>query len=86
MLAKPTSMSLAQYRDQAPTQHIETALPVLGVVADDGQGVGRGDVPAWWEIRCRPLGRDREGEPDLADVARETDAATHDANISALWR
>ena len=86
MLAKPTSMSLAQYRDQAPTQHIETALPVLGVVADDGQGVGRGDVPAWWEIRCRPLGRDREGEPDLADVARETNAATHDANISALWR
>src|SRR6516164_11496808 len=31
-------------RDQTPGQHIETALPGLGVVADDGQRLGR---PGW---------------------------------------
>jgi hypothetical protein len=30
--------------DQAPAQHVEAALPGLGIVADDGQGVGRRDV------------------------------------------
>jgi len=40
-------------RDQAPAQHVETALLRLRIVANDGQRIGRRRVPAGRKIRDR---------------------------------
>src|SRR5271170_160676 len=55
-------------RHQPPAHHVEAALMVLRVVADDGQGIGWRHVPARRKIWGRALGRDREDELDLADI------------------
>jgi hypothetical protein len=77
---------LGPIRDQAPAQRVEAALRGLGVVADDGQGVGRRHVPARRKIWGRPLGRDRENELDLADVGGQAGAATHGSTMGQANR
>ena len=73
---------LGPERHQSPAHHLEAALPVLPIVTHDRQRIGRGHVPARRDIRHRPLGRDPEGELDLADVGGETGAATHQVMIA----
>jgi len=73
---------LGPIRDQTPAQHVETALPGLGVVADDRQGVGGSDVPAWRKIRQQPLGRNAEDEPDFAYIGGKAGVPTHAAILA----
>jgi hypothetical protein len=61
---------------------IPSALPSLGVETRDGQGIGRRHVPARRKIRRRAIGRYREDEFDLADVAGKAGAATHAAILT----
>ena len=70
-------------RDQAPAQHVETALLRLRIVANDGQRIGRRRVPAGRKIRDRPLGRNPEHELDFAHIGGEADASTHSGKDSA---
>jgi len=77
-VGEPDLDVLGPMRDQTPAQHVEAALRGLGVVADDGQRIGRRHVPAWRKIWCRPPGRDREDKLDLADIGGKARASTHE--------
>jgi hypothetical protein len=65
---------------------LEAALPVLGAVAHDRRRIGRRQVPAWRDVRRRPLGRNAEGDLDFAHVGGEAGTSTHASNLAAPCR
>jgi hypothetical protein len=54
--------------DQPPARQVEAALPRFGIVAHHRQRISRRPIPGRGEVRQRPFQRDREGDPDFADI------------------
>jgi hypothetical protein len=89
IVEKPILRSFAQYgtrphrirssvRDPAfPSGEWSPERASLRVVADDGQVVGRRDIPAWEKIRRRILRRNAEGDLDLRNLRLEFCAPAH---------
>src|SRR5262249_61937514 len=73
---------LSPIGNKAPAQQVQTSLCGFSVVTDHRKLVGRSHIPARWKIWSRPMRRDREHKLDLADIGGQTDAATHDSDLS----
>src|SRR6266849_11054523 len=67
---------------QTPPHQIEGARFRLRIEADDGQIVGRCDIPTRREIRRRILRRYSERDPYLADIGLEFGPSAHAATLA----
>jgi hypothetical protein len=73
---------LGPKRHEPPAHDIQATLAGSGIIADHRERVGRRHIPTGRDVWGRPIRRDREDEPDLADIGGETGAAIHSASIA----